>query len=127
MGYKIKDKITGMRHQKVYIEEPTEVVGSKGKIRNKIVKEVSDRDDLIADLFKLAFINLSLIKELYSLVDLTNLEPTKKELFEKGFKKLEETETILDIYLQNNDLSFIDRILERQDKITKIIKEVKQG
>ena len=123
MGYKKIDKINGMRHQAKYIETPTITEGVKGKIRNKIEKEIADRDDLIADLTKLVFINLSLIKELYSLVDLSKLDDEKKAMFEYGFKKYEESETILDYYLQKGDLSFIDRILERQEKIVKVVKD----
>jgi hypothetical protein len=112
-----------MRHQKVYVEELGEIIGKKGKIRREISNKVSDRDDLIADLFKLVFINLSLVKELYELVDYSELSDEKKEMFEYGFKRYEETETILDYYMQKGDLSFIDRILERQNKIVDKIKD----
>ena len=123
MGYTKIDEINGMRYQAKYVETPTEIKGVKGKIRNKIEKEIADRDDLIADLTKLVFINLSLIKELYELVDLSKLDDEKKAMFEYGFEKYDETETILDYYLQKGDLTFIDRILERQEKIVKVVKD----
>ena len=124
MGYKKVDKIIGMRQKAVYIETPSEVEGVKGRIRNKIEKEVSDKEDLIADLYKLTFINLTLIKELYKIVNLDDMDKDKKDLFLNGLSKYEQSSTILDYIIEKEDIeSFLDRVIERQEKIYNIVKE----
>jgi len=124
MGYKKVHKIIGMRQKAVYIETPSEVEGVKGRIRNKIEKEVSDKEDLIADLYKLTFINLTLIKELYKIVNLDDMDKDKKDLFLNGLSKYEQSSTILVYIIEKEDVeSFLDRVIERQEKIYNIVKE----
>ena len=127
MGYKKKTEIIGMRHRTYYEEEPQKVGVKKGKIRKDISK-ISDRDDLIADLFKLNFLTISALKYVYNALpdDIKDDIPKKaKELLDSSFKKYEETKTIMDLYIENGDMAFIDRILERQKEITDIVKENK--
>jgi len=127
MGYKKKTEIIGMRHRTYYEEEPQKVNIKKGKIRKDISK-ISDRDDLIADLFKLNFLTISALKYVYNALpdDIKDDIPDKaKELLDSSFKKYEETKTIMDLYIENRDMSFIDRVLEKQENITKIIEKNK--
>ena len=122
MAYRLERIEEGMRHRNVYVEEPNKIEFRKGKIRKEIEKQVSDRDDLIADLFKLSFLTISALKHIYEVVDKDKIEPEVKELLDYSFNKYTNTKTILDLYLGSGDTSFIDRILERQEKITNIVK-----
>ena len=125
MGYKKVTKKEGMRIYSYYEETANRAFGSKGKIRKEISSKVADRDDLIADAFKLNFLIISAIKYIwYALPDdvKDNIPEEPRKLLEDSFKKYENTETIMDLYLANGDTSFIDRILERQNAITEIVK-----
>jgi len=128
MGYKKKTEIIGMRHRTYYEEEPQKVNIKKGKIRQDISK-ISDRDDLIADLFKLNFLTISALKYVYySLPNEVkdNIPKKAKDLLDSSFKKYEETKTIMDLYIENGDMSFIDRVLTKQEEITKIVENNKK-
>jgi len=99
-----------------------------GKIRKGIREQISDRDDLIADLFKLNFLTISALKYVYKALpdDVKDDIPDKaRDLLDNSFKKYEDTKTIMDLYIEKGDTSFIDRILDRQAKITEIIENTK--
>lgn len=121
--YKKITKREGMRVRTFFKEEVQEVSGKNGKIRSDIAEKVADRDTLIADLFKLNFLTISALSEMYKVIDKTDIPDDVKSLLDESFRKYNETETIMDLYLSNGDTSFIDRMLKRQDDITKIVKE----
>ena len=125
MGYKKKTEINGMRVYTFYEETPSRTNTKKGKIRKDIGKKVSDRDDLIADAFKLIFLTISALKEIYKVVPKDDIPKKTKELIDLSFEKYSNHENIMDLYLQSGDTEFIDRLLKRQDDIVKIIKENK--
>jgi len=121
--YKKITKREGMRVRTFFKEEVQEVSGKNGKIRSDIAEKVADRDTLIADLFKLNFLTISALSEMYKVIDKTDIPDDVKSLLDESFRKYNETETIMDLYLSNGDTSFIDRMLKRQDDITILVKE----
>jgi len=123
MGYKLKSKTKGMRTRYFY-EETTEEIGlRKGKIRKEISKEVGDRDTLIADLYKISFMMVSTLEALYEIADKRKIPKELREMLNASFKKFDDTRTIMNVYIENKDYTFVDRMLDRQNKIVKILEK----
>lgn len=96
--------------------------------RVRIKNEVRSTEDSIADLAKWNSLLTSFVLELYTALDLTdsvNISPEKKALIELAKVKFKDTETWADYLVSNNDVSFIDKIMSRENKIKSIVVEEK--
>lgn len=129
--YKKVKKTNGLLVEN-YIEEvltpPSKT--KKAKIRHKIEEEVFDIEDSVADNSKLISLIFSLGETIYSVLSdaqKNKIPKEKRELIEYAILKFNETQTWGDLQIKEEGKLSIDTLLERQGKISKIIKGFENG
>ena len=92
--------------------------------RVRIKNEVRSTEDSIADLAKWNSLLTSFVLELYGAMeqaDIMNIPDDKKQLIELAKSKFLVTETWADHLVSNRDLTFIEKIMSRENKIKSIV------
>lgn len=100
----------------------------KLKKRYKIAKTVRDDADSIADIAKWVSLLTSCVEEIYKVLpeETKDLIPAeKKALMEFAFSKFDETTTIGDYTLANKGEKMITDILDKESRITEVVKNTK--
>jgi len=97
----------------------------KTKVRKEIQEQVFDDRDAIADNAKMISFLITLTSRMYDIIPAEQkdlLKADDKDLIEHIFAKFRITNTRADIQLQEEGTVLIDRLLERQADIGKLVK-----
>ena len=100
----------------------------KARQRMQIERDVFDLRDSVADNAKFLSLLTSLVLRMYNIMPEEQkvlLDPNDRALTEYVFNTFLQTETRADVQIQEEGSAFIDKMLERQASIGKIIKEIK--
>jgi len=108
---------------------------AKMQIRKDIRDEIYDMEDAIADGFKLSLANTSMIYRLFTLIvnvmKANKMEDELRKVIPEDLENAvnetmayyEKTQTILDLKIKEEGFDFMNRIVDRQAEIAKIIVE----
>ena len=127
-------KRNGMLIKTKFVEQAEELPATpKTYIRKDIRDEVYDTEDAIADSFKLSLANMSMVYRLFLLIvqlykDLDKEDELRAVIpvdLENAINEImdyyKNTKTILDLKIEEEGLAFMNRVIERQNKIATII------
>ena len=130
MGFELKKKQINKNFYKlVAVETPNiQVAGKKAKYRVIIEKEVFDIYDSVADNAKMISLIFSLLYRIYDALpnDIKNsINEKDRQIIEYAFEKFKSIKTRADVQFQTEGLKLIDKLMDRQYRIAKIIEETK--
>jgi hypothetical protein len=103
-------------------------VDSKLKMRQYIELEVGDVRDRIADAFKFNSLLLFMVSELYKLIDeetRNGMDETVKSLFDNFISTIDSADSeLFNIDLKQSYSDILTKLINREKKVTDIIKEI---
>ena len=130
MGIELKKKQVKPNIFKIVAEEKPSItaIGRKAKWRYRIEKEVFDIYDSVADNAKMISLIFSLMYRLYNALPeeiKQKLDPRDRQIIEYAFEKYRSIKTRADVQFQQEGVKMIDKLMDRQNKIARIIEETK--
>jgi len=130
MAFKIEKKqVKPFMFKKVIKEIPDEKPYShkKYQLRYKINKEVFDLHDSVADNAKMISLIFALLTRIWEAIpnDIKDkMDKETREMVEYAFQKYHSIQTRADVEFLINGKELIDKLMDRQDKIGKLFKEI---
>jgi len=130
MKFKIaKKQVKPGFFKKVVIEEPSSIsLNKKGKMRYRVNNEVFDIHDSVADNAKMISLIFALLSRIWEeaipneIKD--KMDKETREMIEYAFNKYHSIQTRADVEFLINGKELIDKLMDRQDKIGKLFKEI---
>jgi len=129
MKYKETIEKHGLLFKRKYKQELDSISDTKkGKARERINSELFDIEDSLADTTKMLFLVIAMLKRLYDAnFDINQLSQDDKNMIEYALNKYSNITTWLDIKFNEEGMTLIDKLADRQNNLANIIKEVYNG
>ena len=129
MKYKETIEKHGLLFKRKYKQELDSISDTKkGKARERINSELFDIEDSLADTTKMLFLVIAMLKRLYDAnFDINQLSQDDKNMIEYALNKYSNITTWLDVKSNEEGMTLIDKLADRQNNLADIIKEVYNG
>jgi len=129
MKYKETIEKQGLLFKRKYKQELDSISDTKkGKARKRINSELFDIEDSLADTTKMLFLVIAMLKRLYDVnFDVNQLSQNDKDMIEYALNKYSEITTWLDVKINKEGITLIDKLANRQNNLANIIEEVYNG
>jgi len=126
MKYKETIEKHGLLFKRKYKQELDSVLDvKKGKARKRINSELFDIEDSLADTTKTLLLVIAMLKRLYDVnFDVNQLSQNDKDMIEYALNKYSEITTWLDVKINKEGITLIDKLANRQNNLANIIEEV---
>ena len=127
MDYKQKMKIDGALRTPVVEESLRTLEGDTYLKRKKINESVFDEADSIADNAKMISLIFSLVGVIWENMDKSNVDPKIVDTVHTVISKFRSVETWADYLFETEGLEVIDRLIDRQKDVARILSDGKAG
>ena len=96
------------------------ISSTKGRIRDRVEKEVGDTLDNLADISKLVSFSIMTMSLLYKAIDRSKLTAKELTILDQGFKIFNDTDTIASDNFNESGLKSIEPLLKKLSDIRNI-------